>query len=184
MASSCPGRNGAFFRRLGANTYDGILLFAVWILAAAPFAIYFVVQHQAHNPLLDQILHIWLPIVGFLYFAYGWTRQGQTFGMQAWRLRIFTVDHRKIGIGRALVRYILALALLLALIFALVLIVHGHLVAALAAAALYAISYLWIYVDGEAQTLHDRLAGTRVLYVPRGAAPPAAPGPNAATTPP
>lgn len=168
ITSSRPGRNGAFFRRLGANTYDGILLFTVWILASAPFAVYFAVRHEIHSPLLDQILHIWLPIVGFLYFAYGWTRrQGQTFGMQAWRLRMVTADHGSISIGRALIRYLWACAFLLALIFGLILIVQGHTRPALGAVALYAASYLWIYVDRQAQTLHDRLAGTRVLYVPR-----------------
>ena len=166
-SSQAPGRNGAFFRRMGANSYDAILLFTLWILAAAPFGIYFVVVlHDPDSALLQNILHVYLPIVSFAYFAYAWTRSGQTFGMQAWRLRVFSA-HGPMSLSRALLRYMLALIWFVALIEGFILLLHGRYLLALIPLGLFGIAYLWIFFDPEAQALHDRLAGTRVLFVPK-----------------
>ncbi|MHB8252571.1 MAG: RDD family protein [Acidiferrobacter sp.] len=166
-SSQTPGRSGAFFRRMGANAYDAVLLFALWILAAAPFSIYFAaVLHDWASPLLQNILHAYLPIVGFAYFSYAWTRSGQTFGMQAWRLKV-TVVNGSMSLGRALLRYMLALVWFVALVWGFILLLHGRYTLALVPFALFGIAYLWIFFDPEAQALHDRLAGTRVLFVPK-----------------
>lgn len=168
-SSVAPGRNGAFLRRMGANTYDAILLFTLWILAAAPFAIYFTaVLHDPASPTLQTILHIYLPFVGFAYFAWAWTRKGQTFGMQAWRLKIFAVKGR-MGLGRALLRYLLALTWIAALVAGFMLLLNGRYLLALAPFAVFGTAYLWIFFDPQAQALHDRLAGTRILFVPKSA---------------
>ncbi len=180
VSSQIPGRSAAFFRRLAANAYDAVLLFAVWILAAAPFAIYFVVLRRAPtSALMQTILHWYWPLVGFAYFAYGWVRGGQTFGMQAWRLRVSTVHGGPLGILRALVRYLLALTWFAALADGFVLLFRHADQDALIAFAVFALAYLWIFFDPQAQALHDRLAGTRVLFVPRSPRPrkqPDAPG--------
>ncbi|HUW98276.1 MAG TPA: RDD family protein [Acidiferrobacter sp.] len=166
-SSKTPGRNGAFFRRMGANAYDAILLFTLWILASAPFAIYFVVVlHDPASALLQNILHVYLPIVGFAYFGYAWIKKGQTFGMQAWRLKIFAADGH-LGIGRAFLRYVLALIWFGALIEGFMLLFHDHYLLAIGPFALFAVAYLWIFFDPDAQALHDRLVGTRVLFLPK-----------------
>lgn len=168
-SSETPGRNGAFFRRMGANAYDAVLLFTLWILAAAPFAIYFVVVlHDPESALLQNILHVYLPVVGFAYFGYAWTRTGQTFGMQAWRLKVVAA-HGPMGLGRALLRYLLALAWFAALIGGFILLLRERYLLALIPFALFGTAYLWIFFDPEAQALHDRMAGTRVLFVPKSA---------------
>ena len=152
---------------MGANTYDAILLFTVWILAAAPFAIYFtVVLHDPGSRVLQTILHIYLPLVGFAYFGWAWTRKGQTFGMQAWRLKIFATKGR-VGLGRALLRYMLALTWLAALVVGFMLLLNAHYLLALIPFVVFGTAYLWIFFDPEAQALHDRLSGTRILFVPK-----------------
>ncbi len=70
------------------------------------------------------------------YYIFCWLRGGQTLAMKAWRIRLVAVTPRK-----ALVRLVLA-ALLLPL------------------------SVLWALFDRDGQFLHDRLAGTRLIYVP------------------
>lgn len=154
---------------MGANTYDAVLLFTLWILAAAPFAVYFtVILHEPASPLLQTILHISLPLVGFAYFAWGWTRGGQTFGMQAWRLKI-RATRGPVGLGRALLRYLLALTWLAALVAGFMLLLNAHYLVALIPFAVFGTAYLWIFFDPEAQALHDRLSGTRILFLPKSA---------------
>ena len=70
------------------------------------------------------------------YFLACWLRGGQTLAMKAWRIRLVDVTPR-----RAVVRLIVA-------------------------ALLLPISILWALVDRDRQFLHDRLAGTRLIYVP------------------
>ena len=70
------------------------------------------------------------------YYLFCWLRGGQTLAMKAWRIRLVEVTPRK-----ALLRLVLA-ALLLPL------------------------SVLWALFDRDGQFLHDRLAGTRLIYVP------------------
>ena len=70
------------------------------------------------------------------YFLFCWLRSGQTLAMKAWRIRLVEVTPRK-----ALVRFIVAALLLPA-------------------------SIVWALFDRDRQFLHDRLAGTRLIYVP------------------
>jgi uncharacterized RDD family membrane protein YckC len=70
------------------------------------------------------------------YFLFCWLRGGQTLAMKAWRIRLVDVTPRK-----ALVRLA-------------------------AAALLLPVSIAWALFDRDRQFLHDRLAGTRLIYVP------------------
>ncbi|HET7198555.1 MAG TPA: RDD family protein [Burkholderiales bacterium] len=70
------------------------------------------------------------------YFLFCWLRGGQTLAMKAWRIRLVEVTPRK-----ALLRLLLA-------------------------AALLPLSVVWALFDRDRQFLHDRLAGTRLIYVP------------------
>jgi uncharacterized RDD family membrane protein YckC len=70
------------------------------------------------------------------YYLFCWLRGGQTLAMKAWRIRLAGVTP-----GKAIARLVLA-ALLLPL------------------------SILWALLDRDRQFLHDRLAGTRLIYVP------------------
>lgn len=69
------------------------------------------------------------------YYLFCWLRGGQTLAMKAWRIRLVDVTPRK-----ALLRLVLA-ALLLPL------------------------SIVWALFDRDGQFLHDRLAGTKLVYI-------------------
>ncbi len=163
---SPPGRASALLRRLAANTYDALLLFALWVAAAAPLAIAFAIAHDSQSPLLQDILRGYLPVVGFIYFSRAWLKTGQTQGMRAWGLAVRGVRGR-LSITRALGRYVLAVAWWVALIEGLTLSFHGDYLGATALLALFGAAYFWIFLDPESQCLHDRLSGTRVLFVPK-----------------
>ncbi len=168
IVGSPPGRTSALLRRLAANTYDALLLFALWVVAAAPVAIAFALAHDSQSPLLQDILRGYLPVVAFIYFSRAWLKSGQTQGMRAWGLAVHGARGR-LGVGRALARYILALLWWVALVEGLTLSFRGDYLAATALLALFGSAYFWIFIDPESQCLHDRLSGTRVLFVPKSA---------------
>lgn len=91
---------------------------------------------DATQGVLRHELQIVLAVALSAYFLFCWLRGGQTLAMKAWRLRLVNVTPR-----RALARLILA-ALLLPL------------------------SIVWALIDRDGQFLHDRLAGTTLIYVP------------------
>lgn len=164
--SSPPGRTSALVRRMGANSFDAFLLVAVWVAAAAPIAIAFAVAHKLQSPALQILLGAYFPLVGFAYFGRAWVRSGQTFGMRAWRLSLRAARGR-LSVTRAAVRYVLALAWWGALIEGFALAFQGDYRIATLPLALFGTAYLWIFFDPEAQALHDRLSGTRVLFIPK-----------------
>jgi uncharacterized RDD family membrane protein YckC len=135
-------------RRLGALTYDGLLLIAVLMVATAlflPLTGGEAIDPQG-TPLLEAAYRLALLalIVGF--HGLFWTRRGQTLGMQSWRLRVEREDGRRLGWDDTLRRLAWALVSLAPL----------------------GLGYLWILVDPQRRAWHDRLSHTRVVVLPRG----------------
>ena len=91
---------------------------------------------DATSGMLRYALQLFIAVVFLAYFLWCWLRGGQTLAMKAWRIRLVGVTPR-----RALLRFLLALALL-------------------------PVSIPWALVDRDRQFLHDRLAGTRLIFVP------------------
>lgn len=118
--------------------YDGVLLVAVWIAATAvllPFT-----AGEAIRP--GQAWYtLYLVVVAFGYFGWFWTRGGQTLGMRTWNLRLAAADNGGVDWQRAAGRF------------------AGACLSWLALGA----GYLWMLVDGDRLTWHDRLSGTRIV---------------------
>ncbi len=91
---------------------------------------------DATRGMLRHELQLVLALALSAYFLYCWLHGGQTLAMKAWRIRLVDVTPRK-----AVIRLILA-------------------------ALLLPISIVWALFDRDRQFLHDRLAGTRLIYVP------------------
>ena len=88
-AARIPGSPCGLARRLGAMTYDGMLLFAV--LFVATLAVLPLTEGDAipsGNPLYAG----YLLLITYLYFAGQWVRGGRTLGMRAWRIRLLARD--------------------------------------------------------------------------------------------
>lgn len=69
------------WRRLAAILYDGLLLVAIWMIAAL------IVVIIVNDAVFNIVFQLYLLIVSWAYFAVCW-RGGQTLGMKAWRIRI------------------------------------------------------------------------------------------------
>ena len=81
-------------------------------------------------------------IYSFGYFIFFWSMTGQTVGNAFLGLRIVTTQGRRVPIWRAVLRlagYVISFATLF-------------------------IGFLWIVVDNHRQGLHDKIAGTYVIY--------------------
>ncbi|WFM71770.1 RDD family protein [Halomonas sp. CKK8] len=138
-------------RRLGAMLYDGLLVLAIWIvMVSAHLAVVRLVlevpAEQVGTGLVQVLsLRLLLAVTAFVFFAFFWTRGGMTLGMQAWRLRVQTLDGCSITGFQALQRF---------------------LVAGISLAA-FGLGYLWILVDGEKRSWPDIASGTRVVVLPK-----------------
>lgn len=129
-------------RRLVAMLYESLLLLGV-------LSVTFMLPHLAlgmvweivlPGPLL--LIHVFL-VMG-AYFIWYWQHGGQTLAMQTWKLRLVGVDFSPPRRSQLYLRYLLCWPSLL----------------------LYGAGLLWALFDRDRQFLHDRLAGTRIIFAP------------------
>jgi uncharacterized RDD family membrane protein YckC len=143
MATVSGPRPASLLRRLGAMLYDALLILAIWMLTTLVLVILTdAFGMVVARPLLQSILFIQL----FAFFAYFWTRRGQTLGMLAWRIHIEDAEGGPITLKQALKRFIGALAAL------------GSL----------GLGYLWMYLDPARRTWPDAFSDTCLIYTPPG----------------
>src|SRR5690554_4989082 len=104
-------------KRALAIIYDGlisiaVLLVATWIytMIAGWITGWDKYEQMAEAGQLsgDPGLTFVLFLVLYLFFAYFWTRIGQTLGMQVWRVRIENLDGTSVSWTQALIRYVTA----------------------------------------------------------------------------
>lgn len=114
-----------FFRRIAAMIYDILVAVAVGMCAAMVIIVTLVVllengvlNKQGYEHTSDLIqssiyyktaIQVWVGswVVGF--FLWFWRNGGQTIGMRAWRMRLFSTDDKPMGYGRAVLRLIASL---------------------------------------------------------------------------
>ena len=125
---------------MGALLYDALLIIAIWMATLFPWVI--ANSGEAVVGLLVQSVLL-LELIGFYLFF--WSRQGQTLGMKAWRIRLVDTTGHPPAFKQLLIR--------------------------LATAPLSVLScglgYLWFYMGDRRQTWHDRLSDTMVVHLPR-----------------
>jgi uncharacterized RDD family membrane protein YckC len=162
-----PSPGPTIGRRLIAMVYETFLLLAVEMLAVA---LWMLVTQNRHGPLFEHGLKVWLFVVTGAYFIHAWTGSGHTLAMKTWRLRLAADGHPRVPLRNALLRYLLAWGWFLpALLLCAALGLHGKgqmaavLVLGMAAWAMTAL------FDRERRFLHDRLAGTRLVSMPKPA---------------
>jgi uncharacterized RDD family membrane protein YckC len=92
-------------RRLGAMSYDALVIIALWMLAATLVVLPTGGSVDSGNPWF----RLYLLVVAFGYLHFCWARLGQTLGMRTWRIRLEPGD-RHFSLARGLLRYLAGLA--------------------------------------------------------------------------
>ena len=152
-------------RRLAALMYEGVLLFGVVFLAGYLFS---TLTQQRNGLTHHNWLAAWVGLVVGVYFVWFWTHGGQTLPMKTWRLRVVGArDGGRVSVLRAVLRYVLAW-----LWFLPPLAVHPLFGLTVPQTLIVAVVWFVLYaavgrVGGSRQFLHDRMAGTEVISLPR-----------------
>jgi len=130
-------------RRLGSLVYEVLVILALGIfLFLLPLAVFSGVSHLVPGP---GLLWLYLFLLLGVYFIGCWVRAGQTLAMKTWGLRVVDAQtSRHLRLLQAAVRYGM-----------------GWLCWPTG------LALLWSFLDPDGQFLHDRIAGTRILYEPK-----------------
>ncbi len=129
-----------------AMVYEALLL--VGPLLVLVFVYSFIVDFSDRaDPGLTSIKRIGLQLIIagalLLYFAWLWADGRCTLPMQTLGLKLVTTAGNDLNIRTAAMRALLAIP-----------------------SVLLGVGFLWAIFDRDSQTLHDRLAGTRLVHVP------------------
>lgn len=152
-------------RRLMAMLYEAFLITAVEALA---IFIYLFVTRNQHSPALDAGRNAVFFLVAALYFIHDWSASGHTLAMKTWRIKLIMPGHVRVPLRPAALRYLLAWGWFLpALLVVHFLQLHGVAQIGGALAVGIAAWALTAFLDKDRQFLHDRIAGTRVIALPK-----------------
>ena len=136
------------WRRLAALVYDTLLVIAMVMVTSALY------HALVNNWLLElkdapagfnPILSTLLTFVLFFFFAHFWTRNGQTLGMQAWRIKLrSTITGGPLTLPQCLIRFIIAIP----------------------AIGLAGLGILWLLVDRDKKAWQDRYSRSEMILIP------------------
>lgn len=166
--------HASLYRRGAAMVYDGLLLFAVTMLAGfliVPFTstIELSDQNSTQN-IFNPFMLVYYLVVYYLFFTWFWTHGGQTLGMRAWRTRLETSHGEILNWKQALVRYLLSLPMWFFWI-----IVIGKTTGSFNIPSadmvpnwlLYIIAVAWTVFDHVPNNWRDRKSKTKIIYIPK-----------------
>jgi uncharacterized RDD family membrane protein YckC len=134
------GRLPGIVRRVACMLYESLLLLGV-------LSITFMVPHlllgmgfRIALPGWMLVAHVFL-VLG-AYFIWYWSHGGQTLAMQTWKIQLTTPDGNPPSMTRLILRYVLAWP----------------------STIYFGVGLMWAVFDRDRQFLHDRLAGTRLVF--------------------
>lgn len=144
--------------------YETLLAFAALFL---PFLIFEVATGASHTPLVEHMRQALAFLVLGAYFIHQWSREGQTLAMRTWQLKVVAPGHAHVPLKIAALRYLLSWLWILPAL------VVNYTLGLSKWQALNAIGagiVLWCltaFLDKDRQFLHDKLAGTRLIQLPK-----------------
>ena len=138
-------KGAGLIRRLVVIVYDALLLggvvFAAWVilwLLLLPLPVSF----QSH-PAITVLKQLYLVGVTFLFYGWFWVNGGQTLGMRAWRMRLFSQSGGNISWRQAGIRFL----------------------GAIISWSVAAMGFMWVLVDRRNRTWHGMMSGTRIMLL-------------------
>ncbi|HWT16076.1 MAG TPA: RDD family protein [Patescibacteria group bacterium] len=141
-----PPRYAPLWRRLLAAFYDVLPLAGLLMIATALALLltYLLVPVERVDRVLRNgwphvALQLWLGALTVTYFVISWRRGGQTIGMRAWKIAV-RGETGALSLRAALLRV---------------------------AVGAFLPGLLWCLFDPRRRALHDRVAGTVVLHLPK-----------------
>lgn len=147
--------------------YDGLLVLALWMV----LALIFVLINEITGHTLIPVQFVVNLLAAWAFFAWFWTRTGQTLGMQAWNIQLRDESGGWVNPKQATLRYLVALAQWLLVLMGIYLArQHGTLVT-IGATALLLAGLGLSQLHPRRAMLHDWLSGTTLVRVSRLASP-------------
>jgi uncharacterized RDD family membrane protein YckC len=152
-------------RRVIAMVYEAFLLIAVEALAVF---LYIFVTGNRQEPAYRAGLMAFLFLVTAAYFVHAWSGSGFTLAMKTWRIKVVKVGSARVPFRNAALRYLLAWGWF-APALALGALLDFHRLTQWAAVLLLGLVAwgLTAFLDKDRQFLHDRIAGTRLIALPK-----------------
>ncbi|MBB3118719.1 RDD family protein [Pseudoduganella violacea] len=156
--------NPSIKRRLISMVYEVLLAFAVLFL---PFLVFEMISGASHTAVVEHLRQALAFLILGAYFIHQWSRKGQTLAMQTWRLKVVMPGQANVPLKVATLRY---LASWMWVLPALLLDYALGLEKWHALYALFGGVLLWsltAFFDKDRQFLHDKIAGTRMVQLPK-----------------
>ncbi|MEO7497015.1 MAG: RDD family protein [Massilia sp.] len=152
-------------RRLISMVYESLLFVAVEALA---MFIYLMATRNQHTPFIDHGRNALFFLVGAAYFIYCWTDSGHTLAMKTWRIKLVKVGYAKLPLRAAVLRYLLAWGWFLpAIVVCYAFGIKDKGAVGIALAVGVVVWALTAFLDKDRQFLHDKVAGTRLITLPK-----------------
>jgi uncharacterized RDD family membrane protein YckC len=156
-------------RRMISMVYEAFLFLAVEMFATL---LYILVTGNRQEPVYQHGLKFFLFLVGAAYFVHFWTDSGHTLAMKTWRIKLVWPGHARVPYRIAGIRYLLAWGWFApALLACSALGLHDKGQIAIAVAVGVVAWALTAFLDNDRQFLHDKLAGTRLVSMPKAVKP-------------
>jgi uncharacterized RDD family membrane protein YckC len=146
-------------RRLLSLTYESLLLAALICFAGLLFLPIFSVFGSEHK-IIRHIFQIYLLAIIGTYFIWFWIKGRQTLAMKTWRMKIVDINNNALTPHHALIR-------LSVLLISGGLALAGYMLLGKWGALLGAVIFIWGFIDRDRQFLHDRIAKTRIILLPK-----------------
>jgi uncharacterized RDD family membrane protein YckC len=165
--------HASLLRRLAALVYDGLLLFAVTMVAGfliTPFLGEINIEnHGTNETIFNPLMLAYYLIVYYLFFTWFWTHGGQTLGMRAWHTRLLTSDGKLVNWKQALFRFMVSLPMWFFWIIAIGNSTGGFVIPYFNQAPnwlIYTFATAWLCIDHLPNNWRDRLTGTYIIHIP------------------
>jgi uncharacterized RDD family membrane protein YckC len=152
-------------RRLISMVYEAFLFAAVEMLA---FLVFSLATQKLDRELAKHLGTVVFVLVAAAYFIHAWTGSGHTLAMKTWRIKLVKVGFATVPMHSAVLRYIYAWGWFLP---ALTICYSLKITSKAEIGIAFALNILgWgmtAFLDKDRQFLHDRLAGTRLISLPK-----------------
>ncbi|MGF1740623.1 RDD family protein [Vibrio profundum] len=156
MNSTAILPQAGLFRRIGALSYDCLIIIAIEMIAvgvvvailqaSVKFQVFSyqpyldIADFLTHQPIWSFAYKVYLVAVWLTFLIFFWTKAGQTLGMRAWKIKVVNQQGENISALQALIRVL---------------------------TSIFGLANLTILLDPKKRGLQDLLSKTRVVVLPK-----------------